>query len=51
MRGKKTKRPVDGLKTLDEFLKDEGKLQEFEVMVVEEVRAWQIANTRKSQGR
>ena len=32
-----------GLTTLDEFLKAEGKLEEFQAVAVKEVLAWQIA--------
>jgi transcriptional regulator with XRE-family HTH domain len=37
------------LKTLDAFLKEEGKLEEFEAVAVKEVLAWQIANAMKTQ--
>lgn len=46
---KKTPRRVDDLTTLDEFLKDEGKLEEFEAVAVKEVLAWQIAEAMKAQ--
>ena len=46
---KKTPRRVDELTTLDEFLKDEGKLEEFEAVAVKEVLAWQIAEAMRAQ--
>ncbi len=46
---KKTPRRVDDLTTLDEFLKDEGKLEEFEAVAVKEVLAWQIAEAMRAQ--
>lgn len=46
---KKTPRRVGDLTTLDEFLKDEGKLEEFEAVAVKEVLAWQIAEAMKAQ--
>ncbi|MEZ5890890.1 MAG: helix-turn-helix transcriptional regulator [Xanthobacteraceae bacterium] len=46
---KKTPRRVDDLTTLDKFLKDEGKLEEFEAVAVKEVLAWQIAEAMKAQ--
>ncbi len=49
MKKKKAKRPVGDLKTLDAFLKEEGKLEEFEAVAVKEVLAWQIANAMKTQ--
>ena len=42
MKKKKTKRTVEDL-TLDDFLKEEGKLEEFEAVAIKEVLAWQIA--------
>jgi predicted XRE-type DNA-binding protein len=46
---KKTPRRVEGLTTLDEFLTDEGKLEEFEAVAVKEVLAWQITEAMKAQ--
>lgn len=46
---KKTPRRVDDLTSLDQFLKDEGKLEEFEAVAVKEVLAWQIAEAMKAQ--
>jgi hypothetical protein len=36
-------RSTDELTTLNDFLKQEGKLEEFEAVAVKEVLAWQIA--------
>lgn len=49
MKKKKTKRSVDDLTTLDDFLKDEGNLEEFEAVAIKEVLAWQIAEAMKAQ--
>jgi len=49
MKRKKTKRSIGELRTLDDFLKEEGKLEEFEAVAVKEVLAWQIANAMKAQ--
>lgn len=46
---KKIRRSVKGLTTLDKFLKDEGKLEEFEAVALKEVLAWQIAEAMKAQ--
>src|SRR5215475_4512994 len=46
---KKTRRSVNHLTTLDQFLKDEGKLEEFEAVAIKEVLAWQIAEAMKVQ--
>jgi antitoxin HicB len=46
---KKTTRSTAGLTTLDDFLKEEGKLEEFEAVAVKEVLAWQIAEAMKAQ--
>ena len=43
MKKKKAKRSTDELMTLDGFLKEEGKLEEFEAVAIKEVLAWQIA--------
>src|SRR5262245_37071428 len=42
-------RDVEGLTTLDEFLKQEGKLEEFEAVAIKEVLAWQIGEAMKAQ--
>src|SRR5690349_7118348 len=46
---KKRTRSTDGLTTLDDFLKEEGKLEEFEAVAIKEVLAWQIAEAMKAQ--
>jgi predicted XRE-type DNA-binding protein len=46
---KTVRRSATKLSTLDDFLKEEGKLEEFEAVAVKEVLAWQIAEAmRKS---
>src|SRR5712691_12719240 len=49
MKKKKTNRSTDELTTLDGFLKEEGKLEEFEAVAIKEVLAWQIAEAMKAQ--
>jgi predicted XRE-type DNA-binding protein len=49
MKKKKTARSTDELTTLDSFLKEEGKLEEFEAIAIKEVLAWQIAEAMKAQ--
>jgi hypothetical protein len=49
MKKKKIGRSVAGLTTLDKFLKEEGKLEEFEAVAIKEVLAWQIAEAMKAQ--
>jgi antitoxin HicB len=49
MKKKKTVRSADELTTLDDFLKEEGKLEEFEAVAIKEVLAWQIAEAMKAQ--
>jgi antitoxin HicB len=46
---KKTTRSANELTTLDDFLKEEGKFEEFEAVAVKEVLAWQIAEAMKAQ--
>jgi antitoxin HicB len=46
---KKAYRSTDDLTTLDEFLKTEGKLEEFEAVAIKEVLAWQIVEAMKAQ--
>ena len=46
---KKQKRSTDDLATLNDFLKEEGKLEEFEAVAVKEVLAWQIAEAMNAQ--
>jgi antitoxin HicB len=45
---KKTPRSSAGLSTLDDFLKEEGKLEEFQSIAIKEVLAWQIAQAMKA---
>jgi antitoxin HicB len=49
MRKKTTKRSTGKLTTLDDFLREEGKLEEFEAVAIKEVLAWQIAEAMKAQ--
>jgi len=46
---KKKPRTAKGLSTLDDFLKEEGKLEEFEAAAIKEVLAWQMADAMKKQ--
>jgi antitoxin HicB len=46
---KMTRRSVRGLTRLDEFLSEEGKLEEFEAVAIKEVLAWQIGEAMKEQ--
>jgi predicted XRE-type DNA-binding protein len=46
---KKRTRSTNDLTTLDDFLKEQGKLEEFEAVAVKEVLAWQIAEAMKAQ--
>ena len=43
------KRKVDALETLDDFLSEEGVLEEFQATAIKEVLAWQIEQAMKSQ--
>jgi antitoxin HicB len=49
MKEKKTRRATDELTTLDEHLKAEGKLEEFEAVAIKELLAWQIIEAMKAQ--
>jgi predicted XRE-type DNA-binding protein len=49
MKKKRITRSADALATLDDFLKEQGKLEEFEAVAVKEVLAWQIAEAMKAQ--
>ncbi|HXW24559.1 MAG TPA: Fis family transcriptional regulator [Xanthobacteraceae bacterium] len=49
MKKRRAKRSVGNLTTLDSFLKEEGKLEEFEAVAIKEVLAWQIAEAMKAQ--
>ena len=42
-------RSVGSFATLDAFLKEEGKLEEFEAVAIKEVLAWQIIEAMKAQ--
>src|ERR1700719_5130950 len=46
---RKSARSTNTLTTLDTFLKEEGKLEEFEAVAIKEVLAWQIAEAMKTQ--
>ena len=48
MNRKKAIRSADKLTTLDDFLKTEGKLEEFEAVAIKEVLAWQIGEAMKA---
>lgn len=45
---KKKARTTGRLSSLDDFLKEQGKLDEFEAVAIKEVLAWQIAEAMKS---
>lgn len=49
VRKKKAVRSTAGLSTLDGFLKDEGKLEEFEATAIKEVLAWQIIEAMQAK--
>jgi antitoxin HicB len=49
MKKRKNARSTDQLTTLDDFLKGEGKLEEFEAVAIKEVLAWQIVEAMKAQ--
>jgi predicted XRE-type DNA-binding protein len=49
MKKRKTVRSTAKLATLDDFLKEEGKFEEFEAVAIKEVLAWQIAEAMKAQ--
>ena len=46
---RKAPRSTSGFSTLDDFLKQRGKLEEFEAIAVKEVLAWQIAEAMKAR--
>lgn len=46
---KETLRSMNELMRLDDFLREEGKLEEFEAVAVKELLAWQIAEAMKAQ--
>ena len=47
-RNKKSPRSPVKLSTLDDFLKQDGKLDEFQATAIKEVLAWQIAEAMKA---
>jgi antitoxin HicB len=49
MKKKRVARSAEELTTLDSFLKEEGKLEEFEAVAIKEVLAWQIGEAMKAQ--
>jgi|SRR5581483_7955593 len=46
---KKKLRSASGLSTLDSFLKDQGKLEEFQAIAVKEALAWQLLEAMKAK--
>jgi len=48
VRKQKASRSTAGLATLDGFLKDEGRLEEFQATAIKEVLAWQITEAMKA---
>jgi antitoxin HicB len=48
VRTQKAVRSTAGFGTLDAFLKDEGKLEEFQATAIKEVLAWQITEAMKA---
>ena len=42
-------RSIEGFTSLDEFLAEEGKLEEFEAIAIKEVLAWQIENAMQEK--
>ena len=46
---KKASRSTADLSTLDDFLKDQGKLEEFQATAIKEVLAWQITEAMKAK--
>ena len=49
MKKKKKVRSPAKLATLDDFLEDEGKFEEFEAVAIKEVLAWQIGEAMKAR--
>jgi len=45
---KKVARSTAGFSTLDGFLKDQGKLEEFQATAIKEVLAWQLTEAMKA---
>jgi len=48
-RRSKSARPVASLSTLDSFLKEQGKLEEFQAIAIKEVLAWQLLEAMKAK--
>ena len=48
-KNKKPVRRASGLNTLDNFLKDQGKLEEFQAIAIKEVLAWQLLEAMKAK--
>jgi antitoxin HicB len=48
-RKKKTPRSLATFSTLDDFLREKGKLEEFQAIAIKEVLAWQIAEAMKAK--
>jgi predicted XRE-type DNA-binding protein len=46
---RRVRRSVSELTSLDDFLEQEGKREEFEAVAIKEVLAWQIAEAMKKQ--
>src|SRR3979490_1423751 len=46
---KKTARSLGNLSRLDDFLKEHGKLDDFQAVAIKEVLAWQIAEAMKAK--
>jgi predicted XRE-type DNA-binding protein len=49
MAKKNAKRSTAKLASLDDFLKEQGKLEEFEAVAIKEVLAWQISEAMQAQ--
>jgi hypothetical protein len=49
MKAREVSRSVKRLSTLDDFLDEEGKLEEFETAAIKEVLAWQLAEAMQAQ--
>jgi DNA-binding Xre family transcriptional regulator len=48
-RKRKTPRSLATFSTLDDFLREKGKLEEFHAIAIKEVLAWQIAEAMKAK--
>ncbi len=49
MAKKRAPRATGELTTLDDFLREDGKLEEFEAVAIKEVLAWQIGEAMRTQ--